>query len=262
MKILIGSAALAQYLDIGRTPKDTDYFVDQNTRLEQIEKERIDPITHLEIFKYFGNVDRVATLDELYTIKVSHIFWDLRDGQWEKHAQDIIKMQEVGAKFIEPLYKVLFKVWTEVHGKHITNLSQSGKNFFNDAVVRIYEHDSIHASVAYYDAPLYERILMDGEEVKVDKSKWDAMSHEDKIKCTREEIYATALERLVIPSEYRYSPRRAYAWALRRTTTSLARGWFALFIVKNLKELWNPDVKYVQAHKDHSDKLIKLEKTK
>ena len=258
MRILIGSTALAQYIDIGRTPKDTDYFMDENTRLEYKAKERIDPISHIDIFKYFGNVDRVATLDELYTIKVAHIFWDLRDGQWEKHALDIIRMQEHGANLIEPLYKVLFKVWTEVHGKHITNLSQNADNCFKDAVKRIYVHDSIHASVAYYDAPLYERILMDGEEVKVDKSKWDALSHEDKIKCTREEIYATALERLVIPADYIYSPRRAYAWALRRTTTSLARGWFALFIVENLKELWAPDINYVKVHKSKSDKLIPL----
>lgn len=262
MKILIGSTALSQYMDIGRKPKDTDYFMDANARLENIEKERIDPIAHIDIFKYFGNVDRVATLDELYTIKVSHIFWDLRNNTWEKHALDIILMQHHGAKLIEPLYKVLYKVWTEIHGKHKTNLSQTGKNFFNDKVVRIYEHDSIHASVTYYDKPLYERILADNEEVKVDRSRWDALSFDDKIKCAREEIYATALERLVIPSEYRYSPRRAYAWALRRTVTSLARGWFGLFIVENLEILWNPDVDYVKVHREHSDRLIKLEKTK
>jgi hypothetical protein len=260
MKILIGSKALAQYIDIGRKPKDIDYFTDAVTEVYDDNKE-IEPFYHPKIEDYFGHpTNRTATLDELYTIKMSHIFWDLRNGSWEKHAQDIMKMRQHEVKLIPELYKMLYSVWGEVHGKKKANLSQDANNFFNDKVVRIYVHDSIHASVAYYDAPLYERILMDGEEVKVDKSKFDTMSYEDKLKLAREEIYATALERLVIPSNYKYSPRRAYAWALKRTTTSLARGWFALFIAENLEKLWKPDVDYVQVHKDNSDKLIKLEK--
>lgn len=259
MKVLIGSSALAQYLDVGRVPKDMDYFTD-----EPMDKSKNgnDPFSHEALKEYFGNTNRTANLDELYTIKVSHIFWDLRNGTWEKHARDIMLMQKNGAKLIEPLYKRLYKVWEEVHGSKKANLSQGAMDFFNDKVIRTYVHDSIHASVAYYDAPLYERILADGEEVKVDKSKWEAMPYEDKLKCVREEVYATALERLVIPSGYTYSPRRAYAWALRRTVTSLARGWFALFIVENLAAVWSPDVNYVQVHKSKSDKLILLGEVK
>lgn len=256
MKILIGSTALKEYVDIGREPKDIDYFTDHT--FSKIEGTRVEPFYHPALKGYFSEESRISTLDELYTIKVSHIFWDLRNGTWEKHARDIMLMQKSGAQLIEPLYKILYKIWTEVHGDKKANLSQSADNFFNDKVVRKYVHDSIHASVAYYDAPLYERILADNEEVKVDKSRWDAMPLEDKLKCVREEVYATALERLVIPSDYTYSPRRAYAWALRRTVTSLARGWFALFIVENLEAVWSPDVNYVQIHKSKSDKLILL----
>lgn len=261
MKILIGSTALSKYMDIGREPKDLDYFTDHELDKE-IDGKRIEPFFHFDLLNYFEDQVRVATLDELYTIKVSHIFWDLRNGTWEKHAIDIMAMQKQGAKLIEPLYKLLYKIWEEVHGGKKANLSQGAMDFFNDKVVRIYVHDSIHDSVAYYDAPLYERILMDGEEVKVDKSKWDAMSYEDKIKCVREEVYATALERLIIPSGYTYSPRRAYAWALRRTVTSLARGWFALFIVENLEAVWSPDVNYVEVHKKNSHKLIPIGETR
>jgi hypothetical protein len=253
MKILVGSQAMQRYpCWADRVAKDTDYFTD-----EEMEG---DNFFHPKLLEYFGDVDRTASMDELYTIKMSHIFWDLRNGTWEKHARDIMKMREEDVDLIPELYSILYAIWEEVHGKKKANLSQMAKDFFADKVVRIYEHDSIHASVAYYDAPLYERILKDGEEVKVDKSKFDAMSYEDKLKLAREEIYATALERLVIPSNYTYSPRRAYAWALRRTTTSLARGWFALFIAENLEKLWSPDVNYVKVHKDNSDKLIKLEK--
>lgn len=256
MKVLIGSQALKEYIDIGREPVDIDYFSDRT--FDKVEGTHVDPFYHPDLTEYFSEEPRVATLDELYTIKMSHIFWDLRNGTWEKHAKDLMLMKQNGAELIEPLYKLLYSIWKQVHGDKKANLSQGAMDFFNDKVVRTYVHDSIHASVAYYDAPLYERILADNEEVKVDKSKWDAMSYEDKLKCVREEVYATALERLVIPSNYTYSPRRAYAWALRRTVTSLARGWFALFIAENLDKLWSPDVDYVQVHRDNSDKLILL----
>lgn len=254
MKILIGSSVLQKYIDLGREPKDIDYFAD---KAEEISRDN-DPFTHPEITKYFGDVEREATLDELYTIKYSHIFWDLRNGTWEKHAHDIMKMQEAGAKLIKPLYEMLYGVWKEVHGNKKANLNQDAKNFFGDAVVRKYDHDSVHASVAYYDRPLFERILADGEEVKVDKEKYSSLSYEDKLKLWREEIYATALERIVIPSDYTASPRKAYAWALRRTITSLASGKSAMFLVDNLKEFWKPDVDYVKVHKANSDKLIPI----
>lgn len=240
-----------------RVAKDLDYFSDK-----PIEGGDVFYHPRLEEYEFWaGDTERVASIDELYTIKMSHIFWDLRNGSWEKHARDIMTFHEFGnADLIPDLYKLLYEIWGEVHGKKKANLSQMAKDFFNDKVVRIYEHDSIHASVAYYDAPLYERILADGEEVKVDKSKFDVMSCDDKLKLVREEVYATALERLIIPSNYTYSPRRAYAWALRRTVTSLARGWFALFIAENLEHVWKPDVDYVAVHKSKSHKLIPLEK--
>lgn len=258
MKILIGSKALASYPQFSdRKVKDVDYFTDH-----KMEEKGVEPFFHFNILNYFEDQERTATLEELYTIKLSHIFWDLKNNSWDKHAYDIMRFQDEGIEYIPHLYKILYKTWEEVHGKKKANLSQMADSFFKDAVKRIYVHDSIHASVAYYDAPLYERILMDGEEVKVDKSKFDAMSHEDKIKLAREEVYATALERLIVPSDYKYSPRRAYSWALRRTITSLARGWFALFMAENLRELWKPDVDYVQVHKDNKDKLILLENEK
>lgn len=258
MKILIGSTAINQYVDTGRVPKDADYFTDKEVHADLLEKERIDPYSHKDIVGYFGNVERIATLDELYTIKYSHIFWELRNGSWGKHASDIMLMQEHGAKIIEPLFKILYHVWEEKHGYKKANLSQMANDFFNDKVIRKYDHDSVHASVAYYDEPLFNVILADGEQVKVDRSKFEAMTYEDKLRLVREEVYATALERLVIPSDYTYSPRKAYAWALKRTVTSLARGWFARFIVDNLADVWKPDVDYVQVHKDNSHKLIPL----
>lgn len=245
---LIGSAALKKHFPDGREPKDTDYF-------SQTPVEGAEVFWHDDLLKWnFGNI---ATVDELYTIKVSHAFWELH-GTWMKHMSDIIFLQRNGAVFIPELYAILYSIWEERYGKKKANLEASPEDFFNSNVVRIYDHDSIHQSVAYYEKPLFERILRDGHEVAVDRSKFDAMTLEDRMKLVREEVYATALERQLIPNDYSGSPRAAYAWAMRKTITSFSKGWFPLFIVLNYSELYTPDCRYVQKHKDNAHMLINL----
>jgi hypothetical protein len=84
------------------------------------------------------------------------------------------------------------------------------------------------------------------------------MPLEDRLRLVREEVYATALERKVIPNEYKGSPRAAYAYALRKTITSFSKGWFPLFIVLNYTELYKPEIKYVERHLENSHMLIRL----
>lgn len=257
MKILIGSAALLTHgINIGRNPADLDYFTDQEFISED---KKLETFAHNDLIDWFGKEDRVATLDELYTIKVSHIFWDLKNTSWEKHVHDIILMEKAGAKLDLGFYTVLYSIWEERYGKKQAKLNVAPEDFFKSSVRRIYDHDSIHASVAYYGEPLFNRILRDGSAVAVDISKWESLSHEDKIRTVREEVYATALERQIIPSEYTSSPRAAYHWALKKTITSFSKGWFPLFIVTHLAELWNPEIDYVARHKENADRLIKLE---
>lgn len=250
MRVLIGSKALQKYQGFeNRKNKDIDYFSDEKI-------ENAETFFHPDILQYFGDVNRAASLDELYTIKISHIFWDIN---WDKHIYDILNMQDMEAQLIEELYNVLYKIWEEKYGKKKANLNVMASEFFTEKVTRIYDHDSIHASVAYYDSPLFNKILVDGEEVKVDRNKFEALSLEDKLKLVREEVYATALERILIPSEYKESPRKAYKWALKQTIISFSKGWFPLFIILNITDLWLPDVDFVKRHKDNKSKLIKLE---
>lgn len=255
MKTLVGSQALKTYLPDVRDPKDTDYFTtnpDDVTSRGSGEE----VFYHPRLAEW--NWQPVATLDELYTIKVSHIFWELRNGTWNKHWFDILTLEQAGATFIPELYAILYPIWEELHGKKKANLEQSPEEFFNANVKRIYEHDSIHNSVAYYDEPLFNRILRDNHEVAVDRNKFEALSHEDKIKLVREEVYATALERKIIPSDYHMPPLQGYMWALQKTITSFTKGWFPLFIVLNALELRRPDVDFVKVHKDNAHKLILL----
>lgn len=249
MPTLVGSQAVKAYFPDAREAKDWDFFSKQ-------EISGADCFWHHALGLWTWGA--VATPDELYTIKISHSAWNLH-GSWRKHMNDGIFLSRHGAKFIPELYAILYPIWEEIHGKKRVHLDMTKNEFFADKIIRKYDHDSLHVSVAYYDRPIYERILKDGEQIAVDKAKWDALSYGDKIKCAREEIYANALERRVIPQNYKGSPTAAYAWAVQQTITSLSKGWFSLFCALNYDELRVPDVDYVQRHLDNAHVLIPLE---
>lgn len=199
----------------------------------------------------------IAGPDELYTMKISHSFWEINGpSNWNKHASDIVFLSRKGCSFLRDLYDLLLPIWKERYQQHRTSLDKTAGEFFGDAVKRRYVHDSVHETIAYGDRPLYESILKPGSEVMVDSEKFWKMDHETKIKLVREEIYATALERILIPNDYVGSPAAAYAWALRRTATSLFKGEWALFVMLNLDELFKPDCDYLTRHIDNKHKLV------
>ena len=204
--------------------------------------------------------DRYATLDELYTIKVSHSYWVINGEQnWNKHIYDILWMKDHGAQLLPELHDILYPIWEQTHGKKKVNLNMTSEEFFGeDAVTRIYDHDSIHDSVAYGDRAMYTYLLKDGEDVAIDHKKMWEWPHKDLVKLFREEVAATALERKVIPSDYRISSGLAWKWALRRTVTSLTKGKSARFMVENFSEFMKPD-DYVIRHLANRHKLIPLE---
>lgn len=250
--MLIGSAAMRSHFDDARQAADLDIFSPR-------EMEGIDTFWHPGLEDFVNpNPEWVANPDELYTIKISHSFWNLH-GTWRKHMSDAIFLERKGAKFLPDLHTRLYAIWEDVYGKKPVHLNMTKEEFFEDKIVRIYDHDSLHESVAYYDRPLYLRILKNGSSVAVDRSKFDALSYEDQLRLAREEIYANALERKVIPDEYLGSPGAAYSWSVQQTITSLSKGWFALFVALNYDRLRLPDCDYVARHLANADKLIKLE---
>lgn len=267
MLTLIGSAAAKHWFPDFREPKDRDFHSPNHCEVISIEDGgiRLDVFTDERLGAW--NWGAIATPEELYTMKVSHSFWEIgrnvmeRQANWNKHMSDVVFFQRKGVEFNRELYDILKPIWKDLHGKKITSLAQNADNFFGrDAVVRIYDHDSIHDSVAYNDKPLYESILVPGEEVMVDSTKFfDGMDYATQLQLVREEVYATALERILIPKDYKHSPRAAYAWALRRTITSLFKGEWALWAVLNYDVLAVPDVDYMQRHLDNKHKLIRLD---
>lgn len=250
--MIIGSTAMRfHYPDFRREPKDLD-------TLSRHPNAMTDNFWHAS-FPLLWDRDTYATPSQLYTIKVSHAFWDLRNGSWEKHMNDILFLKSKGdAFFLQDMYDILYPVWLEKHGQKRANLNMTKDEFFADAVNRKYDHDSLHISTAYGERPMYERVLKEGSEVLTEWSKFDSLSYEDKCRLIREEVYATALERWLIPNDYCGSPRAAYAKAMKKTITSLMKGKWALWIVMHYEDLYMPDMDYVSMHHSKSDSLILL----
>lgn len=252
-----GSKALFYHFADSRKPKDWDWFGSKDFPLPQGWKG--DQFWHDSFADWIPEgTNRVASIDEMYTIKLSHSHWELPNGSWSKHIYDLIQLQNAGAQLDFGLYKILYKVWENMHGKKVMNLDQDKSEFFDDAVRRTYDHDSLHESVAFGDRPIYEEILKDGASVDIDASKLWGLPHSRVVQLFIEEICVTALERKVIPSDYRCSPGWAYQWALRRTITSLTKGKSSRFILQNIQEFIKPDPNYVHRHLSKADRLVKL----
>jgi hypothetical protein len=250
--IVIGSTAIGRYIPGFREPKDLDMFSDDPKVMAEFPGKDI--FWHPNFKAFWTDQFKMANLNELYTIKLSHAAWDV--GSWTKHMDDLVQLRIHGAEVIEPLYDMLYGVWEETHGRKVVDLNKDKTEFFSDAVKRRYDHDSVHYSVAYGDRPLYEDFL--AGTVAMDMVAVWAAPEETQIRLFREEIYATALERIIIPSDYTESPRGAYAWALKRTVTSLTKGRSSRFIAERYETFRKPDIDYVGRHKSRAHFLVPL----
>lgn len=249
---------MREWLPDSREPKDYDVFSDRTDLPSKVGGLRVENFWHDSFTDLFGTGVRFLSLDELYTLKISHAAWELKNGSWVKHMEDTVRLRDAGAEFVPDLFAGLYRVWEELHGPKGVDLNKDKSAFFSDAVRRTYDHDSIHRAVAYGDEPLYERFLKPGETVTMDMSKVWAADRETQIRLFREEVLATALERIMVPSDFTASPGRAYLWSLRRTITSLTKGKSSLFMALNYPELRNPDPDYVKRFRSRMDRLITL----
>lgn len=255
--IVIGSTAAKHHLPEWRQPKDLDVFTPATKSPEGYD--RFEPFWDERLRAWFGNDARHASLDELYTIKQSHAVWALRNGSWDKHMADMLRLEDIGAILIPELYDILVAVWDDRYGPKRVDLTQESDEFFADAVKRVYDHDSLHRSVAYTPGrPIYEKCLKDGKSVQMDMGKVWAMPTYRILRMFREEIYVTALERWIVPNDYQYSPGLAYQQAVKKTITSLTKGRSAEFLVDHYRELRKPDINYVEHHLTNNHFLEKL----
>jgi len=249
MKVLIGSEILRKHFpDLKRENSDIDYLVKEKTEksTRDIEYHVIPPL-----WEIMEPNQKYITLDQLYTLKVSHSYWD---KHWNKTIYDIIFLTESGCILDKALHDDLYDYWKEIYKPKNVNLNKTTEEFFDDSVEREFNHDQLHEVVAYYDEPLYKKLLIDPSKPLISKKKFFEMSHIDQIRTVKEEAMTIGLERYYIPKKT-YSLKVSYMRALKTLITSASKGWFPTFIVLNYKEISKLDFDY----KDINIKIRKYE---
>jgi hypothetical protein len=176
--------------------------------------------------------DGYATLPELLMMKMSHRY--LRNSpHFLKTRQDILSLRARGVVLDKGLTSILKRREKETYTYGHPNLSQSKANFFNDAVQYIHSHDSIHEAIAFGTKPAYKYFSVDGQEVKVSKSKWNDLPYTIKLRAVIEESMVLAIERSLVPHPDVLTPAQAYLKALEKLSTSISSGWFREFCWEN-----------------------------
>lgn len=258
--VLIGGQAAAHWRPgmLHRAPGDWDYLVASKEEARPqlpAEADLIQAPSLMAAYKFSGPI---ASLDELLTLKVSHSPWYFSNGSWWRHLEDIKSLQLAGASVIEPLYTAAYKQWEEVHGAKQVNLSQDKEEFFGPGVRRRYLHDSVHAAVAFGERPLFEKLLAEGETVKVSQENFLKLTEEEKIRLVQEEVAVLALERQLIPrfeeaperegrplgTPDRLALRQAYREELCLLITERSKGWWPRWIIEHFWECCSPGRDY------------------
>lgn len=257
--IIIGSTAAKKHFPNFREPKDLD-VLERPEKQEALKKNYSGP-QRLECYYYGPSSDYILNKysdgshllpSALYTLKAAHFKFDVH---WEKTASDIIFFQREGVKLDEELYKLAFADFKALYGKRWASLKgKDSKTFFEDAVKRKYVHDTIHEAVAYYERPLYERILT-GKGVECDVDKMKQLSPEDQIRLAKEEIFVTALERYIVPNDFKFSAHRAYWLSLKKFVTTMSSGKMSRFLIDNFEKLAKNNDDYVGKFKQNEHKL-------
>jgi hypothetical protein len=226
--ILIGIQAIKKHFpDFPREPKDMDIIgkkeiIETEGRVEYLEN------------KVFGDYPHKVMLpDDLYTLKISHMFGNIK---WEKHMFDIQFLKGKGCVLNKDLFYRLYDYWNEVHGKNKrSDLKMSAEDFFDNAVKCEYSHDHLHTILN--PIPTYTKVLIG--EVEVGEEKFNELSFEEKCSLVTEEVMIMAWERY---PELDY--RIAYSRMLKKFIISHAPLWEAIFIIENYIVLHKPNFNF------------------
>lgn len=235
MNILVGSRAIKNWFpDFPREPKDTDYAVSSNTHITLEKNEgKVEYLYNPVLYKF--NKGKICTPDNLYTLKMSHLFWNIN---WIKHEWDANFLRERGCKLNYPLFYELYEYFNELHGKNKrSDLKMSSADFFDNALRFPIVHDKLHEILIthpYFEGqnkPTYTNILID--EVDVSMKKFADLTEQQKFNIVFEEVAVMGIERF---------PRSMYYKAvhdkmLKKFILNHCKIEEAIWILENYKKL-------------------------
>lgn len=246
--LLIGSRALKFQNKNFKLKEDADYDVISINPIEGTEHHRPDFLNNFEFERYAlssyieFNGQKLYPVDKigLSIIKRSHLW---RDLSFDKHITMYHKyLADYFKNIVESdqiIYDNRLNLTRQEFPQGYPTLNKTVKEFFDDAVIKKYDHDMLHELVAFYDRPLYTKMQRDSSLAWCNKDQWDSFSYEDKNKCVAEETMVIAIERFLVPNDWNFPPKLAYFKALKKVCTTLTSGWFRDHAIDNYPEIIN-----------------------
>ena len=246
--ILIGSRALAFWDDTFKLNPNADWDVISDAPIDGFEWHDPKLLNNYEV-EYFtlhgitkeinGISVRVASITGLALIKRSHLWrnlsFDKHITMYHRHlARCVEGLTDFEQRFLNVRTELTHKTFPQGH----PSLMKSKEDFFDDFVTKKYDHDELHKIVAFSSEPMYNKILKDNEPVFCDRAKWELLSHEQKLQCIAEETYVIAIERFLVPNDWKYPAKLAYIKSLNKVCTTLCSGWFRDYAIDHYPELF------------------------
>lgn len=235
MNLLIGSRALAYHDDTFNPRENSDWDVISDIHLEGTEWHHPDDLSNDLLSAYTsgqttlpnGIVVDVVNPIGLTIIKRSHLW---RDMYFDKHIAQYHKhLSKFTEQFTSDEWKLLkhrTKLTHAMFEQGGPKLNMTKEEFFDDAVVKKYDHDYLHELVAYNSSPMYTRMLKHSDTVWCEQSKWETFTYLEKCQTVAEETYVIAIERFMVPNDWEFISKQAYYQALKKVCTTLCSGWF------------------------------------
>lgn len=247
--ILIGSRALAFWNDSFTVKNTADWDVVSDEPIDGFEWHNPTLLNNSDIQNYvssditteFNGIELdVVSLRGVALIKRSHLW---RDLHFDRHitmyhrylSMHMDNLTDADVNFLNARTSLTHKEFPRQHPK----LNTSKEDFFEDFVIKKYDHDDIHKIVAFSEIPMYNMILKDNEPVFCDVSKWNTLSHTEKLRCIVEEAYVISIERFLVPKDWKYPSKLAYMKSLNKVCTTLCSGWFRDYAIDYYPEAFD-----------------------
>lgn len=246
MNLLIGSRALNYWDKTVPIKETTDWDIISDTPINGSEfhdkqflnNKQFENYSSNETIDFNGTKVHVVNMTGLAIIKRSHLWRDLSINkhitQYHKHlAQQSKFFTDKDIEILNDRIQLTKKEFPQGN----PNLNQSVKGFFDDYVTKKYDHDYLHELVAFYNKPLYTKLQYDSSSAWCEKSLWDKLSHEEKLKCISEETYVISIERFMVPNNWNHPEKLAYMKSLAKVSTTLCSGWFRDYAIDYYPEV-------------------------
>lgn len=241
MNILIGSRAMNYWT--GEPSKESaDWDVISVDPIDGTEHHQMDFLNNHRFVNYAsdhliafnGSILHVCNPVGLAIIKRSHLHRDLSFAKHITHYHK--KLMPLVGKFSPEDIQVLDERTRLTKDRFPFNhpkLNVTVPEFFDDRVTKIFPHDWLHQVVAFNEVPIYTKMQRNPEMAWCSQDMWDTFTDVEKQQCVAEEAMVIAIERFLVPSDWKKPYRLSYMKSLEKVCTTLCSGWFRDYAIDN-----------------------------